>query len=754
MEKEETEEKEMEKEEIEEEEKEMEKEEIEEKDMEKEEIEEKEMEIEEEKEMEEKEIEEMEKEEEKEMEKEEIEEKEVEKEMEQEKEIEEKEMEKEEMEIEEEKEMEKEIEEIEEMETEEKGKNKRIIIFLHFPFNLSDGGVTVQYTLAEILYNFGEDVFVCNKCDNNSENTVFNRFIDIDEIKEEDKEDTVVIYCEGIEGNPLKSKYVVRWMLSKLGQNVNYSRYFTWGENDLIYFFNSEREIIDKSVDVKYLSFFYLYPLIENYKWVRRGECFTERKSNFIHKNKSVVLHDNTAFEITKQHLQTDYIEIFNKYEIFISYDPLTFLTIIAALCGCVSVVVPMDGISKKDYFKMTALYDYMLDKNIDTIYGIAYGMSEEEIDYSKTTMHLLRDQIDDFKIWSIEKYVKSFVSDIKTWSSNNNTLSQYGDMMLEGSGFPPDFDAVFYRANNVDLHGKIRTEELLEHYRDYGKSEGRFASSKEMRRALNKNSEDFDPELYRKTRNLYGMSLENLVAHYNTFGKDKKDKDREEKVTRYIIARYTEDISWLDDEILKDTIVYNKGDPLININNVNIPNEILLKNNGREAESYLNYIIDNYDNLPDICIFSQGCIEDHLEYRSANDNGSLCYLKQLKEETLRWGKSTPVKFTDDVCWSDTWNMYVPHGGKELNDGSLYLNGIILPFIDWFHANVDPNLNNLDTFYPNAIFGVCKELIRNRPLQFYENLLTQVNWSNNPIEGAFMERSWYYIFSLLESANK
>ena len=56
----------------------------------------------------------------------------------------------------------------------------------------------------------------------------------------------VVIYCEGTQGNPLNAKNVVRWMLSKLGQNVPYNWVDTWGKNELVYYFNSEKKIQNK----------------------------------------------------------------------------------------------------------------------------------------------------------------------------------------------------------------------------------------------------------------------------------------------------------------------------------------------------------------------------------------------------------------------------------------------------------------------------------------------------------------------------
>lgn len=65
------------------------------------------------------------------------------------------------------------------------------------------------------------------------------------------------------------------------------------------------------------------------------------------------------------------------------------------------------------------------------------------------------------------------------------------------------------------------------------------------------------------------------------------------------VIARYNETLDWLDNFSF-DYTIYNKGD------NLEIPS-IPLPNYGRESDTFLNYILNNYNNLPDIITFLQG---------------------------------------------------------------------------------------------------------------------------------------------------
>ena len=436
-------------------------------------------------------------------------------------------------------------------------KNLNVLIYPHLPFNLSDGGTTVHYYLAQVLDNMGLNIKICNEYDNNSHNSIFNKFTNKNNI---DIENTVVIYCEGIIGNPLNAKYVVRWMLSKLGQNVPYDRYNSWGPNELVYFFNSEKELVDSNTPVKMLSLFYINPFIQNHNLERNGACHSFRKK-FIH-NDIIMLHKSSSFEVKREHTQNDYIEIFNKYNQFLCYDPLSFLSIIAAMCGCISIVYPIKGVSKQEYFKKTAFYEYMVDKNIFEIYGIAYGISNEEIDYSKNTLHLVKEQINDIQNWFINKYIKNFIFDMYNWNTNMNTLISYKDIML----YDGKFEIEFYKTYQDLKH--MSSEELINHYQIYGKKENRIASEKlfynlypefnleiyktynpelnghcytellnyyhnlsNQQKILEINKNNFDLEFYKKYQDLKHMSSEELINHYKIYGKNENRIACEKKI-------------------------------------------------------------------------------------------------------------------------------------------------------------------------------------------------------------------------------
>lgn len=201
----------------------------------------------------------------------------------------------------------------------------------------------------------------------------------------------------------------------------------------------------------------------------------------------------------------------------------------------------------------------------------------------------------------------------------------------------------------------------------------------------------------------------------------------------KIIVARYNENIDWLKDE-MKNCIIYNKGKPL------GLDNEIPLKNVGRESETYLNYVIENYNDLPDVVVFTQAKIADH---RGGDD---VNYLINLKDYALIYGKSNPMKHyqtTKNCCWDREWNLN--NGQYFLPD--FYRNNNRITFCEWFKQNINPIYPNPICIYMNGLFAVKKEIILKHPVEYYKKLIIELNHHINPTEGHFFERSWYYIFN-------
>ncbi len=162
----------------------------------------------------------------------------------------------------------------------------------------------------------------------------------------------------------------------------------------------------------------------------------------------------------------------------------------------------------------------------------------------------------------------------------------------------------------------------------------------------------------------------------------------------------------------------------LYNIFLININNEILLDNVGREGHTYYKYIYDNYDNLDDFSIFLQGNPFDH----SPNILNTLHKYIDNKNKN--------IYFEHISEWIIKCNL----------NGCKHHYG--LPLVDVYEKVFGQRKENMDfIFGAGAQFIVSKEVILKRPKEFYLKIIELLNKSINPIEGFVIERFHKLIFS-------
>ena len=174
------------------------------------------------------------------------------------------------------------------------------------------------------------------------------------------------------------------------------------------------------------------------------------------------------------------------------------------------------------------------------------------------------------------------------------------------------------------------------------------------------------------------------------------------------VVARYNESVTWLDSQA-EHVILFNKGEPL------GRSNEIPLPNVGREADTYLQYVLRYYESL-------------------------------FRDEALAEGKSIAGLYewvpNDTTDMGPRWNYRF--GTYYLVNN--YKDNQPVMFDDWFKAVIASEYPQPLCFYPNALFAVKKELILNHDRAYYERLLAELQHSSTPPEAHFFERSWFYIF--------
>ena len=269
------------------------------------------------------------------------------------------------------------------------------------------GGCTALHLFANTLRQLGEDVeerYWVNGCPTRS--TCLEQHVPLPFMNDNPHrgigDDTVVIYPEGMRGNPFGGTKVIRWILAPLTiwSDIGLSdNYVTWDAADIVYHWST---YTDNVPDDNVLLAPFLDPMWTNLNLPRqrKSACYTIRKGPRFHSKlymdvkrseiESEFNHSIEEFLEIGEQPQSTLVKVFNSHEYFISFDPMTHLAILAALCGCKVIVIPIEGMTKYDWLKSTQ-GPFMRYKNAFDLHGVAYGLAD--LPRAVGTLHLVRQE-------------------------------------------------------------------------------------------------------------------------------------------------------------------------------------------------------------------------------------------------------------------------------------------------------------------------------------------------------------------------
>jgi hypothetical protein len=245
--------------------------------------------------------------------------------------------------------------------------------------------------LCHDLRHIGEEAYVLSRVTHPSIDAPFlgkKRF---------SKKETVIIYPEIVAGNPHNCENVVRWALNTPGH---------CGGSDPNAFYNQKK---DTDLIFKYSEYFKLKNENESKglltttfvdknvfyssKSSRTGSAFFIKKGgmkNQVHPINSINLSN---FERDIQYMAN----VLRQVEFFYCYDNACFWVVLAALCGCIPIVIPDSNMSADEW------YEKFPHKKC----GVAYGL--DMIEHAKNTLHLVEENLEIFYQKQLDT-VKNFV--------------------------------------------------------------------------------------------------------------------------------------------------------------------------------------------------------------------------------------------------------------------------------------------------------------------------------------------------------
>jgi len=227
---------------------------------------------------------------------------------------------------------------------------------------------------------------------------------------------------------------------------------------------------------------------------------------------------------------------------------------------------------------------------------------------------------------------------------------------------------------------------------------------------------------------------------------------------TLVVISRYHEDIDWVS-KLKIPYLIVNKGDPIDDPNTVCIPNDI----NGREAHTYIWYILQNYDNLPDSVIFLQGDPFEHNEkIIEFLDPTIIEKMPSFQPLTIQYSKTVPDQSIRHITRRnfEGFEYNIMHFGENFLDKYPEYEDAGLPLVTgWIYdalgnISIRKELHKLfevpykeecvTPYFFSAMFKIDKELIHKYSKDYYQRIFSLL--SQHLAYVYMCERMWYAMY--------
>jgi hypothetical protein len=222
------------------------------------------------------------------------------------------------------------------------------------------------------------------------------------------------------------------------------------------------------------------------------------------------------------------------------------------------------------------------------------------------------------------------------------------------------------------------------------------------------------------------------------------------------VIARYKENLDWFPKFSSKyrfhDAYLYNKFKPDDQKSardlEFYLPNKDCIKENlpnvGRCDHTYLYHIVNKYDSLADVTIFTKGSYAgevgiklNYITEKVFKNHTSVFHVCKLTRE-----------IGHDYDRNFTLSSHFTHNAINRNDdtksGFKLYPSPIRPFGKWYQKYFSDIHTNYISF--KAVMAVSKKDIHQHPKSYYEMFLKQLEEHLNPEVAHYIERSWMAMF--------
>lgn len=248
-------------------------------------------------------------------------------------------------------------------------------------YRRNSAGIRVMHLLCDALNRSGQEAYITAKV--LSSELITPRLTDgIVELHRAQGLGPISIYPEIIDGNPLNTDTVVRYLLNRPGFIGGAGVY---GEGDLFFSYTQallqpgmerDRVLYLPPTDLRVFS-----PPKDTLKRVPGKVCYYQGRGGKAKINPALLPPDAVEITTTWPGSWEELAAVFQTSEYFYCTEA-TALASEAVLCGCIGVVIPSEWCPVK------------ISQHENKSYGVAWGIDSEEVERARQTMPLLRDSL------------------------------------------------------------------------------------------------------------------------------------------------------------------------------------------------------------------------------------------------------------------------------------------------------------------------------------------------------------------------
>lgn len=193
----------------------------------------------------------------------------------------------------------------------------------------------------------------------------------------------------------------------------------------------------------------------------------------------------------------------------------------------------------------------------------------------------------------------------------------------------------------------------------------------------------------------------------------------------KYIISRFNHDLDWLK-EYTNDYVLYDRSPhPL--------KESIVVPNLGSDIYDKFSFIIDHYDNLPDVAVYTKANLFKYIsreEFDRVKDNTTFTPLLTRAHHVYY-----------PICGYDKNGMYC-----EVNS-YWYLGAHKARYAKEIIEFFGMDKREFNTFAPGSNYILPRENILKHSKETYIKLKSYLDWDVYPGDAQLLERNLYYLWS-------